>query len=76
MHDPNHEDGDLYQYVCNDCGYQREGLLDRDNYDTRCPRCDGPYNAINQDGEKTMWYNVGMRYEQPYLPLKKGMFED
>lgn len=45
MHDPNHKEGDLYQYTCTDCYYQREGLLDDPFYSTICPRCGGSYCA-------------------------------
>lgn len=39
-----------YQYYCKECGYKREGLLDRPaigigSYSTVCPECNGQYDS-------------------------------
>ena len=31
--------GDLFRYKCEKCFYERDGLLDDENYSWNCPRC-------------------------------------
>lgn len=41
-----HTPGTMYQYMCSNCNYEREGLLDHPSYSCRCPRCGGYYKSI------------------------------
>jgi rubrerythrin len=43
---------DQFKYICKKCGYERDGVLEYDDYSTVCPECGEWYKTIQVDENK------------------------